>query len=71
MIRECVSVSYGEIALKKDNKPFFERELRKNLKATLSDLNPDFKFDQSKVILLRSLKQSQLWIRFLKLLFMR
>lgn len=51
MIRECVSVSYGEIALKKDNKPFFERELRKNLKATLADLNPDFKFDQSKVFI--------------------
>lgn len=51
MIKKCVSVSYGEMALKKENKPFFERELRKNIKTALSDLNPDLHFDQSKVFI--------------------
>lgn len=51
MTKKCVSVSYGEIALKKDNKPFFERELKKNLKAALNGLNPEMVFDQSKVFI--------------------
>lgn len=51
MTKKCVSVSYGEIALKKDNKPFFERELKKNLKAVLNGLNPEMVFDQSKVFI--------------------
>lgn len=51
MTKKCVSVSYGEIALKKDNKPFFERELKKNLKSALNGLNPEMVFDQSKVFI--------------------
>lgn len=48
-MRKCISLSYGEIALKKDNKKFFENVLLKNIKTALKEFDPEIKKDQSKI----------------------
>ncbi len=48
-MRKCISLSYGEIALKKDNKKFFENVLLKNIKTALEGFDPEIKKDQSKI----------------------
>lgn len=48
-MRKCISLSYGEIALKKDNKKFFENVLLKNIKTALKGFDPEIKKDQSKI----------------------
>lgn len=48
-MRKCISLSYGEIALKKDNKNFFENVLLKNIKTALKGFDPEIKKDQSKI----------------------
>ena len=48
-MRKCISLSYGEIALKKDNKKFFENVLLKNIKTALKGFDPEIKKDQSRI----------------------
>lgn len=48
-MRKCISLSYGEIALKKENRPYFENILIKNIKTALKDLDISLKKDQSKI----------------------
>lgn len=48
-MRKCISLSYGEIALKKENRPYFENVLIKNIKTALKDLDISLKKDQSKI----------------------
>ena len=48
-MKKCISLSYGEIALKKENRPYFENVLIKNIKTALKDLDISLKKDQSKI----------------------
>lgn len=48
-MRKCISLSYGEIALKKDNKKYFENVLIKNIKKALKDFDIEINKDQSKI----------------------
>lgn len=47
---KCISLSYGEIALKKDNKKYFENILfLKNIKTALKDYDIEITKEQSKI----------------------
>lgn len=48
-MRKCISLSYGEIALKKDNKKYFENVLIKNIKSALKSHEIELEKEQSKI----------------------
>lgn len=48
-MKKCVVLSFGELALKKDNRNLFERRLLKNIKNMYSNMDTDIQTHQSKV----------------------
>ncbi|MDO5716970.1 MAG: tRNA uracil 4-sulfurtransferase ThiI [Tissierellia bacterium] len=49
--KACLSLSYGEIALKKDNRRYFETKLERNIREMLKGIEFEMKKDQSKIMI--------------------